>query len=160
MGFRFCTALSKYQIFLELWLPLLDALCKSFTLGFTHSHNMLLIAIQDCFGRPISSAPDAWIDVVERVSNDNNKTLKWVLGYLVDFHSFSITFGWTFFICSFSFYYWILSCFHFLCKRLWSSNNKWHHRLHGPLVNVKQGFQTNGWISISFGWINAGEPQR
>ncbi|XP_010503519.1 PREDICTED: long chain base biosynthesis protein 2b [Camelina sativa] len=32
--------------------------------------------IQDCFGRPISSAPDAWVDVVERVSNDNNKTLK------------------------------------------------------------------------------------
>lgn len=32
--------------------------------------------IQDCFGRPISSAPDAWFDVVERYSNDNNKTLK------------------------------------------------------------------------------------
>ncbi|XP_048600295.1 long chain base biosynthesis protein 2b-like isoform X2 [Brassica napus] len=32
--------------------------------------------IQDCFGRPISSAPDAWVDVVERFSNDNNKTLK------------------------------------------------------------------------------------
>ncbi|XP_042448688.1 long chain base biosynthesis protein 2a-like isoform X1 [Zingiber officinale] len=31
--------------------------------------------IQDCFGRPIASAPDAWIDVVERYSNDNNKTL-------------------------------------------------------------------------------------
>ncbi|XP_074587572.1 long chain base biosynthesis protein 2a-like [Curcuma longa] len=30
--------------------------------------------IQDCFGRPIASAPDAWIDVVERGSNDNNKT--------------------------------------------------------------------------------------
>ncbi|EXB62852.1 Serine palmitoyltransferase 2 [Morus notabilis] len=29
----------------------------------------------DCFGRPISSAPDAWFDVVERFSNDNNKTL-------------------------------------------------------------------------------------
>nr|GLL25651.1 long chain base biosynthesis protein 2a-like [Ipomoea trifida] len=32
--------------------------------------------IQDCFGRPICSPPDAWFDVVERVSNDNNKTLK------------------------------------------------------------------------------------
>ncbi|KAF5174917.1 8-amino-7-oxononanoate synthase [Thalictrum thalictroides] len=36
----------------------------------------LYLRIQDCFGRPISSAPDAWIDVVERYSNDNNKTLK------------------------------------------------------------------------------------
>ncbi|XP_077212163.1 long chain base biosynthesis protein 2a [Tasmannia lanceolata] len=35
----------------------------------------LYLRIQDCFGRPISSAPDAWIDVVERYSNDNNKTL-------------------------------------------------------------------------------------
>lgn len=32
--------------------------------------------LQDCFGRPIASAPDAWVDVVERFSNDNNKTLK------------------------------------------------------------------------------------
>ncbi|XP_074575658.1 long chain base biosynthesis protein 2d-like [Curcuma longa] len=31
--------------------------------------------IQDCFGRPIASAPDAWVDVVERSSNDSNKTL-------------------------------------------------------------------------------------
>lgn len=29
----------------------------------------------DCFDRPISSAPDSWIDVVERISNDNNRTL-------------------------------------------------------------------------------------
>ncbi|RVW52669.1 Long chain base biosynthesis protein 2a [Vitis vinifera] len=36
----------------------------------------LYLRIQDCFGRPISSAPDAWFDVVERFSNDNNKTLK------------------------------------------------------------------------------------
>ncbi|KAK9136928.1 hypothetical protein Sjap_007522 [Stephania japonica] len=28
----------------------------------------------DCFGRLIASAPDAWIDVVERYSNDYNKT--------------------------------------------------------------------------------------
>ncbi|XP_019186061.1 PREDICTED: long chain base biosynthesis protein 2a-like [Ipomoea nil] len=32
--------------------------------------------IQDCFGRPICSPPDVWFDVVERVSSDNNKTLK------------------------------------------------------------------------------------
>ncbi|GJS49252.1 long chain base biosynthesis protein 2a [Tanacetum coccineum] len=32
--------------------------------------------VQDCFQRPISSPPDAWFDVMERVSNDNNKTLK------------------------------------------------------------------------------------
>ncbi|RRT37352.1 hypothetical protein B296_00036378 [Ensete ventricosum] len=31
---------------------------------------------QDCFSRPIASAPDAWIDVVERKSNDHNKTLQ------------------------------------------------------------------------------------
>ncbi|XP_022770823.1 long chain base biosynthesis protein 2a-like [Durio zibethinus] len=36
----------------------------------------LYLRIQDCFGRPISSAPDAWFHVVERYSNDNNKTLK------------------------------------------------------------------------------------
>ncbi|KAL5173400.1 Long chain base biosynthesis protein 2a [Glycine soja] len=36
----------------------------------------LYLRIQDCFGRPIASAPDAWFDVVERYSNDNNKTLK------------------------------------------------------------------------------------
>ncbi|CAJ1953323.1 unnamed protein product [Sphenostylis stenocarpa] len=36
----------------------------------------LYLRIQDCFGRPIASAPDAWFDVVERFSNDNNKTLK------------------------------------------------------------------------------------
>ncbi|CAA3017571.1 long chain base biosynthesis 2a [Olea europaea subsp. europaea] len=35
----------------------------------------LYLRIQDCFNRPISSPPDAWIDVVERVSKDNNKTL-------------------------------------------------------------------------------------
>uniref|UniRef100_A0A3Q7GYN5 serine C-palmitoyltransferase n=1 Tax=Solanum lycopersicum TaxID=4081 RepID=A0A3Q7GYN5_SOLLC len=35
----------------------------------------LYLRIQDCFGRPICSPPDAWFDVVERVSNDNNKTL-------------------------------------------------------------------------------------
>lgn len=35
----------------------------------------LYLRIQDCFGRPISSSPDAWFDVVERVSYDSNKTL-------------------------------------------------------------------------------------
>ncbi|KAF3651957.1 Long chain base biosynthesis protein 2a [Capsicum annuum] len=30
----------------------------------------------DCFERPICSAPDAWFDVVKRVTNDNNKILK------------------------------------------------------------------------------------
>ncbi|GER53797.1 serine palmitoyltransferase [Striga asiatica] len=35
----------------------------------------LYTRIQDCFNRPISSAPNAWVDVVERISNDNNKTL-------------------------------------------------------------------------------------
>ncbi|KMZ64165.1 Long chain base biosynthesis protein [Zostera marina] len=35
----------------------------------------LYLRIQDCFSRPISSAPDAWFDVVERQSNDGNKTL-------------------------------------------------------------------------------------
>jgi len=37
----------------------------------------LFVFSQDCFGRPIASAPDAWFDVVERYSNDNNKTLKY-----------------------------------------------------------------------------------
>ncbi|XP_059449074.1 long chain base biosynthesis protein 2a-like isoform X2 [Corylus avellana] len=36
----------------------------------------LYFRIQDCFARPISSAPGAWFDVIERYSNDNNKTLK------------------------------------------------------------------------------------
>ncbi|RRT77163.1 hypothetical protein B296_00016573, partial [Ensete ventricosum] len=31
---------------------------------------------QNCFSRPIASAPDAWVDVVDRYSNDNNKTLQ------------------------------------------------------------------------------------
>ncbi|KAH0462681.1 hypothetical protein IEQ34_010256 [Dendrobium chrysotoxum] len=35
----------------------------------------LYLRIQDCFNRPIASAPDAWIDVVERYSKDSNKTL-------------------------------------------------------------------------------------
>ncbi|ERM96202.1 hypothetical protein AMTRI_Chr09g14700 [Amborella trichopoda] len=35
----------------------------------------LYLRIQDCFGRPISSAPDSWFDLVERYSTDCNKTL-------------------------------------------------------------------------------------
>lgn len=30
---------------------------------------------QDCFNRPIASAPNSWVDVIERVSTDHNKTL-------------------------------------------------------------------------------------
>ncbi|KAM3203061.1 long chain base biosynthesis protein 2a isoform X1 [Capsicum annuum] len=36
----------------------------------------LYLRIEDCFERPICSAPDAWFDVVKRVTNDNNKILK------------------------------------------------------------------------------------
>ncbi|CAM0907788.1 unnamed protein product [Alopecurus aequalis] len=36
----------------------------------------LYLRVQDCFSRPIASAPDSWFDVVERYSNDNNKTLQ------------------------------------------------------------------------------------
>lgn len=32
--------------------------------------------IQDCWNRPICSAPDAWFDVMDRTSYDNNKTMK------------------------------------------------------------------------------------
>ncbi|PON77204.1 Aspartate 1-decarboxylase, pyridoxal-dependent [Parasponia andersonii] len=35
----------------------------------------LYLRIQDCFGRPIASAPDAWFDVVERYPNDNKRTM-------------------------------------------------------------------------------------
>ncbi|XP_071693222.1 long chain base biosynthesis protein 2a-like [Rutidosis leptorrhynchoides] len=46
-------------------------------LGLEDFYNRrLYLRVQDCFGRPISSPPDAWIDVVERVSIDNNKTLR------------------------------------------------------------------------------------
>ncbi|XP_047310225.1 long chain base biosynthesis protein 2a-like [Impatiens glandulifera] len=48
-----------------------------FCLGFEEFYiRRLYMRIQDCFGRPIASAPDVWFDVVERVSTDNNKTLK------------------------------------------------------------------------------------
>ncbi|KAJ1393858.1 Pyridoxal phosphate-dependent transferase, major domain, partial [Sesbania bispinosa] len=39
----------------------------------------LYLRIQDCFGRPIASAPDAWFDVVERFSNDMPSHLEEVL---------------------------------------------------------------------------------
>lgn len=47
-------------------------LCRDFEDFYTRR---LYHRIQDCFNRPIASAPDAWIDVIERYSNDNNKTL-------------------------------------------------------------------------------------
>ncbi|KAL2634977.1 hypothetical protein R1flu_006456 [Riccia fluitans] len=47
-------------------------LCRDFEDFYTRR---LYHRIQDCFNRPIASAPNAWIDVIERYSNDNNKTL-------------------------------------------------------------------------------------
>jgi len=47
-------------------------LCKDFEDFYTRR---LYRRIQDCFNRPIASAPDAWVDVTERHSNENNKTL-------------------------------------------------------------------------------------
>uniref|UniRef100_A0ACD6ACM7 Uncharacterized protein n=1 Tax=Avena sativa TaxID=4498 RepID=A0ACD6ACM7_AVESA len=34
------------------------------------------LRMQDCFDRPVASAPDAWFDLVERHSNDSHKTLQ------------------------------------------------------------------------------------
>ncbi|CAA6663996.1 unnamed protein product [Spirodela intermedia] len=68
-------------------LPYLTALTTLFSYGLLFGYapiclgledfytRRLYLRIQDCFGRPIASAPDAWFDVVERYSNDNNKTL-------------------------------------------------------------------------------------
>jgi serine palmitoyltransferase len=50
----------------------LAPLCRDFEDFYTRR---LYHRIQDCWNRPISSAPDAWIDVEERASNDGNKTL-------------------------------------------------------------------------------------
>eukprot|EP00246_Nothoceros_aenigmaticus_P004460 TRINITY_DN16000_c0_g1_i1.p1 TRINITY_DN16000_c0_g1~~TRINITY_DN16000_c0_g1_i1.p1 ORF type:complete len:491 (+),score=85.95 TRINITY_DN16000_c0_g1_i1:234-1706(+) len=47
-------------------------LCRDFEDFYTRR---LYHRIQDCFNRPIASAPNAWIDVIERVSPDHNKTL-------------------------------------------------------------------------------------
>lgn len=47
-------------------------LCRDFEDFYTRR---LYHRIQDCFNRPIASAPDAWIEVSERYSNDNNETL-------------------------------------------------------------------------------------
>eukprot|EP00257_Ricinus_communis_P027585 XP_025014999.1 long chain base biosynthesis protein 2a-like isoform X2 [Ricinus communis] len=43
--------------------------------GFVTLYNIIL-SCASCFdiSWPISSAPDAWLDVVERYSDDNNKT--------------------------------------------------------------------------------------
>ncbi|KAH8965070.1 hypothetical protein BDL97_04G099700 [Sphagnum fallax] len=47
-------------------------LCRDFEDFYTRR---LYHRIQDCFNRPIASAPNRTIDVIERVSYDNNKTL-------------------------------------------------------------------------------------
>ncbi|KAJ7541375.1 hypothetical protein O6H91_10G056900 [Diphasiastrum complanatum] len=47
-------------------------LCRDFEDFYTRR---LYHRIQDCFNRPIASAPDAWIEVIGRVSRDNNQTL-------------------------------------------------------------------------------------
>ncbi|RRT49219.1 hypothetical protein BHM03_00020921 [Ensete ventricosum] len=58
---------------LSLLIPLLVSL---FSVGSFKGILLLSRGAGDCFSRPIASAPDAWIDVVERYSNDNNKTLQ------------------------------------------------------------------------------------
>ena len=35
--------------------------------------------VRDCFARPIASAPGAYVDIVDRVSDDNNWTLRSVI---------------------------------------------------------------------------------
>ncbi|CAM0914124.1 unnamed protein product [Alopecurus aequalis] len=45
-------------------------------LGFEDFYTRrIYLRVQDIFNRPIASAPDAWLDVVERTSDDGNKTL-------------------------------------------------------------------------------------
>jgi serine palmitoyltransferase len=43
-------------------------LCRDFEDFYTRR---MYRRIQDCFNRPIASAPNTWIDVIERVSHDN-----------------------------------------------------------------------------------------
>eukprot|EP00249_Psilotum_nudum_P030394 c42984_g1_i1 orf=225-1682(+) len=45
-------------------------LCRDFEDFYTRR---LYYRIQDCFNRPIASAPNAWIDVIEHYSKDTNK---------------------------------------------------------------------------------------
>ncbi|CAI7883244.1 unnamed protein product [Closterium sp. NIES-53] len=47
-------------------------LCRDFEDFYTRR---FYYRLQDCWNRPIASAPDAWIDVVNRDSHDNNQTL-------------------------------------------------------------------------------------
>eukprot|EP00850_Spirogloea_muscicola_P002630 SM000010S04268 [mRNA] locus=s10:648149:651787:+ [translate_table: standard] len=47
-------------------------LCRDFEDFYTRR---LYHRIQDCWNRPIASAPDNWIDVIERSSFDNNQSL-------------------------------------------------------------------------------------
>eukprot|EP00475_Leptophrys_vorax_P034717 TRINITY_DN56422_c0_g1_i1.p1 TRINITY_DN56422_c0_g1~~TRINITY_DN56422_c0_g1_i1.p1 ORF type:complete len:504 (+),score=29.29 TRINITY_DN56422_c0_g1_i1:155-1666(+) len=47
-------------------------LCRDFEDFYTRR---FYYRLQDCWNRPISSAPDAWIDVINRDSYDNNRTL-------------------------------------------------------------------------------------
>ncbi|KAI3856464.1 hypothetical protein MKW98_008916 [Papaver atlanticum] len=51
-------------------------LSKIKTKVFFNGLNLEASYPEDCFNRPIASAPDSWIEVVERYSNDHNKTLK------------------------------------------------------------------------------------
>jgi len=39
--------------------------------------------IQDCWNRPIASCPGAWMDIMLRSTNDNNKTLTYVLHFVL-----------------------------------------------------------------------------
>eukprot|EP00897_Mesotaenium_endlicherianum_P009888 jgi/Mesen1/8928/ME000548S08438 len=48
-------------------------LCRDYEDFYTRR---LYHRIQDCWNRPIASAPDSWFSVVERDSEDNNKTLR------------------------------------------------------------------------------------
>ncbi|KAF6137989.1 hypothetical protein GIB67_041862 [Kingdonia uniflora] len=75
--FAFGQIRDLFRKFIELWSSVNDHGYAPICLGLEDFYvRRLYLRIQDCFGRPISSAPDAWFDVVERHSNDNNKTLK------------------------------------------------------------------------------------
>jgi serine palmitoyltransferase len=64
---------------LELYAPLLKSWENFYTRRLYHR-------IQDCFNRPIASSPGCTIDVLERVSDDGNKTMH-MLGTLGDLDS-------------------------------------------------------------------------
>ena len=51
---------------------------------FSHYYTRnIYIRIRDCWNRPIASAPGAYMDVLDRYSDDYNWTFKWVLQYSV-----------------------------------------------------------------------------